>query len=200
MLRAVRGVQALLDHDGKDVETTFGAVFQLSYEAYGAVRTVDLVPGGGQVAVTAANRREYVRLYVQHTLVTSVAPQYEAFARGFTKVPSPTHHASLSFDPSLSLSVAPLHPSPRLTSPSMRAFVGRPLLPLLPSRRSAAATPSTSSSPRSWSCSSAATLSWTSTTSRPAPRTRTATRRARHRSGACGPCCTAWPSPTNACS
>jgi len=81
-----RGVQALLDHDGKDVETTFGAVFQLSYEAYGAVRTVDLVPGGGQVAVTAANRREYVRLYVQHTLVTSVAPQYEAFARGFTKV------------------------------------------------------------------------------------------------------------------
>jgi len=89
----------------KDVETTFGAVFQLSYEAYGAVRTVDLVPGGGQVAVTAANRREYVRLYVQHTLVTSVAPQYEAFARGFTKVPSPTHRASLSLFRSLPFSL-----------------------------------------------------------------------------------------------
>ena len=80
-----RGLQQLLDFDG-DVQATFGACFQISYEVFGQVRTVDLVPDGGLVPVTALNRREYVRLYVQYTLDVSVAPQFEAFQKGFHKV------------------------------------------------------------------------------------------------------------------
>jgi hypothetical protein len=43
---------------------------------------VDLIPNGGEIPVTAENREEYVRLYVQYTLDVSVAPQFEAFQVG----------------------------------------------------------------------------------------------------------------------
>ncbi len=35
---------------------------------FGEVESVDLLPGGGDVPVTAANRQQYVELYVRHLL------------------------------------------------------------------------------------------------------------------------------------
>ena len=37
---------------------------------------------GGDIPVTNSNREEYVHLYVQHILDTSIAPQFEAFRKG----------------------------------------------------------------------------------------------------------------------
>eukprot|EP00903_Cladosiphon_okamuranus_P014085 g13092.t1 len=80
-----RGLQQLLDFDG-DVEATFARTFQISYEVFGAVKTFDLKEGGGDTAVTSANRHEYVDLYVRWLLVDSVKDQYGPFERGFHKV------------------------------------------------------------------------------------------------------------------
>ena len=51
------------------------------------ITTEDLLPGGGDVAVTAANRAQFVELYVQHLLEKSVQPQFAAFRKGFDQVP-----------------------------------------------------------------------------------------------------------------
>lgn len=47
---------------------------------------VDLVADGGEVAVTQANKQQYVDLYVEHLLLKSVERQRKAFCRGFHKV------------------------------------------------------------------------------------------------------------------
>ena len=52
----------------------------------GELKTVDLKENGGDVNVTNANREEYVNLYVEYLIHTSVQPQFEAFHRGFKKV------------------------------------------------------------------------------------------------------------------
>jgi len=73
------------DFDG-DIEATFGAVFQGSFEVYGEVQTFDLMPNGGHVPVTNANVGDYVDKYVQWVLVESVAEQFESFRKGFNRV------------------------------------------------------------------------------------------------------------------
>lgn len=50
-------------------------------QVFGAVKTFDLKEGGGSTAVTRANRREYVDLYVRWLLVDSVKGQYGPFER-----------------------------------------------------------------------------------------------------------------------
>ncbi len=47
---------------------------------------VDLVQNGGDVAVSQANKQQYVDLYVEHLLLKSVEKQRKAFCRGFHKV------------------------------------------------------------------------------------------------------------------
>ena len=47
---------------------------------------VDLVQDGGNLAVTQANKKQYVDLYVEHLLLKSVEKQRKAFCRGFHKV------------------------------------------------------------------------------------------------------------------
>ena len=74
---------------------------QVEYECFGEMTTTDLVPDGGNVPVTAANRELYVQLFVQvqhylcekknvcltifHQLllVDIIAKQFNAFAKGF---------------------------------------------------------------------------------------------------------------------
>ncbi|KXZ42806.1 hypothetical protein GPECTOR_117g371 [Gonium pectorale] len=64
-----------------------GLVFQVDMEmGFGEVEPVDLLPGGGELSVTAANRRHYVDLYVKHLLQDSIAPQFEPFHRGFLRL------------------------------------------------------------------------------------------------------------------
>ena len=50
------------------------------------MRTVELLPGGGDIRVSAANREMYVDLYVEYLLDKSIESQFNAFAKGFHKV------------------------------------------------------------------------------------------------------------------
>lgn len=47
---------------------------------------VDLLEDGASIAVTQANKQQYVDLYVEHLLLSSVEKQRKAFCRGFHKV------------------------------------------------------------------------------------------------------------------
>ena len=94
-----RSLRQLLEFDEGEVDPRTGApangtvedVFCASFVASppGAApgsAPSELVPGGGNVPVTSANRREYVELYVRHWLSDSVHAQFEAFARGFAQL------------------------------------------------------------------------------------------------------------------
>jgi len=49
----------------------------------GETRVVDLVPGGRDIPVTAANTLRYIHLMANHRLNTQIKPQSAAFLRGF---------------------------------------------------------------------------------------------------------------------
>eukprot|EP00873_Tetraselmis_striata_P041803 jgi/Tetstr1/462067/TSEL_007137.t1 len=80
-----RGLQQLLDYDG-DVESVFMRSFDVEYEFYGEMRTVELVPGGSSIPVTRDNRQQYVDLYAKWVLTDSISRHFSAFAEGFHQV------------------------------------------------------------------------------------------------------------------
>ncbi|KAK6528418.1 putative E3 ubiquitin-protein ligase [Arthrobotrys megalospora] len=79
------GLRQMLEFDG-DVESTFCRDFVVEVERYGQISQVPLIPGGENKPVTNENRREFVDLYAQYLLDTSVARQFEPFKRGFWTV------------------------------------------------------------------------------------------------------------------
>ncbi|KAJ2091105.1 putative E3 ubiquitin-protein ligase [Coemansia sp. RSA 986] len=78
-----RGLRQLLLYRNNDVEDVFCLTFEASYDAFGQVITVPLVPNGANIAVTSQNRVEYVMRYLQWVLNDSVSRQFEPFRRGF---------------------------------------------------------------------------------------------------------------------
>ena len=60
--------------------------FEVEYEYFGAVRRVELKPGGSNINVTTANRTEYVQLYTHWLLDVSIEKQFNAFSIGFHQV------------------------------------------------------------------------------------------------------------------
>lgn len=81
-----KGLQNLLDYDGEDLENTFFLTFEVSVEHYGHTLSHELKKGGSHIKVTKENRQEYVDLYVDFVLTTSVQHCFDAFAQGFYKV------------------------------------------------------------------------------------------------------------------
>lgn len=81
-----RSLQNLLDYQEEEVETAFSLTFQINEEYYGMVTSVNLIPDGEQVAVTAQNRNRYVELYVDYVVNKSVEEQFKAFSTGFHRV------------------------------------------------------------------------------------------------------------------
>lgn len=75
-----RSLVWILENDITDV--TF-ETFSAEVEAFGVTETVDLIPGGRDIAVTEDNKQEYVRLVVEHKLIKSVEAQLDAFLGGF---------------------------------------------------------------------------------------------------------------------
>lgn len=57
--------------------------FEVETDVFGVTRKTPLKPGGGDIAVTAANRAEYVRLYAQWKLEGAIDAPFEALQRGF---------------------------------------------------------------------------------------------------------------------
>jgi len=64
--------------DGMIGEFTFAA----ETEQFGQMKVEDLIPGGRDIPVTDENKREYVRLIVEHKLVTSIKEQLDNFLKG----------------------------------------------------------------------------------------------------------------------
>lgn len=79
------GLRQLLEFDG-DVENVFCRDFVADVERYGEIMQIPLCPNGEKKAVTNANRREFVDLYVRYLLDVAVIRQFEPFKRGFFTV------------------------------------------------------------------------------------------------------------------
>lgn len=85
-----RSFQQLLDYDedeqGASVKDVFCLTFSVDKDNFGEQITIDLIEDGSNVAVTNANRREYVNAYIDHLFNTSVHQQFSQFMTGFHKV------------------------------------------------------------------------------------------------------------------
>ena len=82
-----KSMQQILEFEG-DVGL-LALSFEVEYDNFGMLETHELKPGGSSIAVTNANRVEYVDLYVQWWLVSSIDHQFFAFNQGFRQV---CHH------------------------------------------------------------------------------------------------------------
>ena len=84
-----RGLQQLLDFEG-DAEATFARSFEVEFDYFGELRSVELKPGGAAVPVTNDNRAEFVRCITDYYLNKSVEEQFSAFASGFLQARTPS--------------------------------------------------------------------------------------------------------------
>ncbi len=85
-----KNLKALLEYDKDDIAEVFCLDFSVSYDYFGSTNTIMLIPNGDTVPVTQANKGQYVKLYVEWLLVTSIRDQFDSFARGFRAVGGPT--------------------------------------------------------------------------------------------------------------
>lgn len=69
----------MLENDITDIITE---TFSVEDDEFGVTNVVDLIPSGREVAVTEENKHDYVRLVVEHKLLSSVKEQMESFLRG----------------------------------------------------------------------------------------------------------------------
>ncbi|KHN95843.1 TOM1 protein [Metarhizium album ARSEF 1941] len=70
----------MLENEITDIITE---AFSVEDDEFGVTNVVDLVPNGRDVVVTEDNKHEYVRLVVEHKLLSSVKDQMEKFLQGF---------------------------------------------------------------------------------------------------------------------
>ena len=74
----------MLDNDITDIITE---TFSVEDDEFGVTNVVDLVPNGREISVTEENKQEYVRLVVEHKLLSSVKEQMENFLKGELQCP-----------------------------------------------------------------------------------------------------------------
>jgi len=53
---------------------------------FGVATSVDLIPGGSDIAVTAENRQEYIQLVCKYKLDKQIAAQSRAFFHGLSDI------------------------------------------------------------------------------------------------------------------
>ena len=66
-----------------DITDIIVETFSVEEDEFGVTKITDLVENGRNVAVTEENKHEYVRLVVEHRLLSSVKEQMEHFLKGF---------------------------------------------------------------------------------------------------------------------
>ncbi|KAK4152026.1 hypothetical protein C8A00DRAFT_35292 [Chaetomidium leptoderma] len=66
-----------------DITDIIVETFSVEDDEFGVTKVVDLVENGRNIPVTDDNKHEYVRLIVEHKLLTSVKEQMEHFLKGF---------------------------------------------------------------------------------------------------------------------
>jgi E3 ubiquitin-protein ligase HUWE1 len=73
----------MLENDITDIITE---TFSVEDDEFGVTNVVDLIPNGRDVPVTEENKHEYVRLVVEHKLLSSVKEQMEHFLKGKSSI------------------------------------------------------------------------------------------------------------------
>ncbi|KAL2260001.1 hypothetical protein VTK26DRAFT_6133 [Humicola hyalothermophila] len=66
-----------------DITDVIIETFSVEDDEFGVTKVVDLIENGRNIPVTEENKHEYVRLIVEHKLLTSVKEQMENFLKGF---------------------------------------------------------------------------------------------------------------------
>ncbi|KAJ3019634.1 hypothetical protein HKX48_001941 [Thoreauomyces humboldtii] len=69
-----------------DITDVFDLTFSTEIDEFGKKQTIDLLPDGRNMAVTEANKNDYVRLIVEQRLLTAIRAQIQAFLGGFHDV------------------------------------------------------------------------------------------------------------------
>ena len=80
-----QSLQEILDYKG-DLEEDLLLNFEVSIEEYGRVTTKELVPNGSDLPVNQENREEFVKLYLEWLLNSSIDERFRAFYLGFHSV------------------------------------------------------------------------------------------------------------------
>ncbi|KAK2593791.1 E3 ubiquitin-protein ligase tom1 [Conoideocrella luteorostrata] len=73
----------MLENDIADIITE---TFSVEDDEFGVTNVIDMVPNGRDIAVTEENKHEYVRLVVEHKLLSSVKDQMASFLKGFHEI------------------------------------------------------------------------------------------------------------------
>lgn len=73
----------MLENDITDIITE---TFSVEDDEFGVTKVVDLIPNGREITVTEENKHEYVRVVVEHKLLSSVKDQMENFLSGKSNV------------------------------------------------------------------------------------------------------------------
>ncbi|ORX50832.1 hypothetical protein DM01DRAFT_1090162 [Hesseltinella vesiculosa] len=76
----------MLDNDITDV---IDLTFSMEIDDFGTTKTVDLKPGGRDLAVTEANKHEYVNLVTEQKLTIAIRDQINGFLQGFHDIIPP---------------------------------------------------------------------------------------------------------------
>ncbi|KAG0459409.1 hypothetical protein HPP92_022537 [Vanilla planifolia] len=77
----------ILEMDEETLDSdALGLTFVREIESLGTHRTVELCPGGMEIAVNSRNRKDYVSLLIKHCFTTSVADQIHHFLLGFSEM------------------------------------------------------------------------------------------------------------------
>ncbi|KAK4053046.1 E3 ubiquitin-protein ligase pub1 [Microbotryomycetes sp. JL201] len=78
-----RSLTWMLDNDIEDV---LDNTFSVEDDRFGETITIDLKPGGRDIAVTNENKKEYVQLVVEWRIQRRVEDQFKAFLAGFNEL------------------------------------------------------------------------------------------------------------------
>jgi E3 ubiquitin-protein ligase HUWE1 len=69
-----------------DITDVLDLTFSMDVDEFGVQKIIDLKPDGRNIAVTEANKHEYVRLVVEQKLVVAIKDQIQAFLTGFYEI------------------------------------------------------------------------------------------------------------------
>jgi len=80
-----RGFEQMLQMD-TEIEEIYYRTFSVKYEYLGKEKEYELKENGTKISLTTANREEYVELYINYLLNTSIEKQFKSFYTGFKTV------------------------------------------------------------------------------------------------------------------
>ncbi|XP_041972897.1 ubiquitin-protein ligase E3A isoform X2 [Aricia agestis] len=90
------GLKDLLQYEGDDVEEAYCQTFRICYQdVFGNNIFHELKPDGDSIFVTKENKEEFVNMYADFLLNSSVDSQFRAFRRGFVMVTGESQLAAL---------------------------------------------------------------------------------------------------------